>query len=114
MTVLQILQIVAAIATALTGVVSLFWPLAVRGFTGLEVVGGRGVTEIRAVLGGLFIGLGGAALILNNPVAYKTLGIGYLVVGVVRLISMFVDKSIVQSNIVSLIFEFVFGVTLVL
>ena len=35
MTLLEILKIVAVIATILTGVVSLFWPLRVRGFTGL-------------------------------------------------------------------------------
>jgi len=114
MTVLEILKIASAIATILTGVVSLFWPLKVRGFTGLEVNGGRGITEIRAVLGGFFIGLGGAVLLLNDPAAYLTLGIAYLVVAAVRTISMFVDKSVVQSNIISVIAEVIFGVILVL
>lgn len=114
MTILEVLKIATAIATILTGVVSLFWPLRVRGFTGLEVNGGRGITEIRAVLGGFFIGLGGAVLLLNDPAAYLTLGIAYLVVAVVRTISMFVDKSVVQSNIISVITEVIFGVILVL
>ena len=48
---LQILQYIAAIVTILTGLVSLFWPLRVLGFTGLDVNGGRGVTEIRTILG---------------------------------------------------------------
>ena len=34
MTILEILKFVAGIATILTGMVSLFWPLRVRGFTG--------------------------------------------------------------------------------
>ncbi|MGB3703271.1 MAG: DUF4345 family protein [Anaerolineales bacterium] len=114
MTILEILKIATAIATILTGVVSLFWPLKVRGFTGLEVNGGRGVTEIRAVLGGFFIGLGGAVLLLNDPAAYLTLGIAYLVVAVVRTISMIVDKSVVQSNVISVITEVILGVILVL
>lgn len=114
MTVLEILKIIVAIATIITGLVSLFWPLKVRGFTGLEVDGGRGVTEIRAVLGGFFVGLGGAVLIINDPAAYLTLGIAYLVVALVRTISMFVDKSVVQSNVISVVSEVIFGVILVL
>lgn len=114
MTALEILKIVVAIATILTGAVSLFWPLKVRGFTGLEVSGGRGITEIRAVLGGFFVGLGAAVIILNDPAAYMTLGIAYLVVAGVRAISMFVDKSVERSNVISVIAEVVFGVILVL
>jgi hypothetical protein len=111
---LLILKYVAAIATILTGAVSLIWPLRVRGFTGLEVVGGRGVTEIRSILGGFFVGLGAAVLLLNDPIAYQTLGITYLVVAVVRTISMFIDKSVVQSNIISVIAEVILGVILIL
>ena len=114
MTALEILKIGVAIATILTGAVSLFWPLRVRGFTGLEVNGGRGITEIRAVLGGFFIGLGAAVIILNDPAAYMTLGIAYLVVAAVRLIAMFIDKSVVRSNVISVITEVIFGVILVI
>jgi hypothetical protein len=114
MTALEILKIVVAIATILTGAVSLFWPLKVRGFTGLEVSGGRGITEIRSVLGGFFIGLGAAVIILNDPAAYLTLGIAYLVVAGVRAISMLIDKSVERSNVISVITEVVFGVVLVL
>lgn len=114
MTWLEILKIVAGIATILIGIVALIWPLKVRGFTGLEVNGGRGVTEIRAVLGGFFIGLGGAVLFLNVPAAYQTLGIAYLVVAVVRTVSMFIDNSVVSSNIISIVTEVIFGLILVL
>ena len=42
------------------------------------------------------------------------LGIMYLFIALVRLVSMFVDKSVEQSNIVSLITEIILGVILVL
>ncbi len=112
--VIQILQITAAVGTILTGLVSLFKPESVTGFTGLRPEGGRGITEIRAVLGGFFIALGAAPLLLNSPIAYMMLGIAYLVVALVRGISMFVDKSISQSNIISLIVEIIFGAILVI
>jgi hypothetical protein len=52
MTVLEILKIIAAIGTIATGLFSLVRPRAIFGFTGLSAPGPRGITEIRAVLGG--------------------------------------------------------------
>jgi hypothetical protein len=114
MNILKILQIVAVIGTIVTGLASMFWPRSVFGFTGLNAPGGRGITEIRAVLGGLFIGLGIAVFLLGTREVYQMLGIMYLAIGVVRAVSMVIDKSIVQSNIISLIVEAVFGIILVL
>ena len=113
MNVLESLQIIAALATAATGLFSLLAPTKITGFTGLQPVGGRGITELRAVLGGLFIALGLAPLFLG-PVAYLMLGIGYLAIGAVRAVSMVLDRSVVQSNVISLITEIVLGVILVL
>jgi hypothetical protein len=112
--VLKVLHIIAAIATIVTGFVSLFWPRSVSGFTGLSAEGGRGITEIRSILGGVFVALGAAPLILNAAAAYQMLGITYLVVGGTRAVSMFVDKSVVQSNVISLVVEIAFGIILVL
>ena len=113
MNVLETLQIIAALATAATGLFSLLAPTKLTGFTGLQPVGGRGITELRAVLGALFIALGLAPLFLG-PVAYLMLGIGYLAIGAVRAVSMILDRSVVQSNVISLITEIVLGVILVL
>jgi len=114
MSILLILKIVAAVATIATGAVSLFWPRAVFGFTGLQAPGGRGITEIRSILGGLFIGVGMAPFILNSNLAYQMLGIMYLAIGVVRLFSMFIDKSVVRSNVISLVTEVIIGLILIL
>ena len=114
MTILQILKIFAAIGTIATGLISLIWPQSVTGFTGLSPQGPRGITEIRTVLGAFFVGMGAAPLILNAPAAYRMLGISYLLVAVVRTASMFVDKSVVQSNIISVAVEVIFGIILVL
>jgi hypothetical protein len=112
--IVRILQIIAAIGTIVTGLVSLIRPRSVRGFTGLSAEGPRGITEIRAVLGGFFVALGAVPLIFDAPGMYLMLGITYLVVAAVRTVSMVVDKSVMQSNIISVIVEIVFGVILVL
>lgn len=112
--VLEVLQIIAAVGTIVTGLISLIWPRKVTGFTGLSPVGGRGITEIRAVLGGFFVALGAVPLILGATAAYQMLGIAYLVVAAVRSASMIIDKSVMQSNIVSVLVEIAFGMILVL
>jgi hypothetical protein len=114
MNILKILQIIAVIGTIVTGLVSLLWPRSVFGFTGLNAPGGRGITEIRSVMGGLFIGLGIAVFLLGTREVYQMLGIMYLAIGAVRVVSMVLDESIVQSNIISLIVEIIFGIILVL
>jgi hypothetical protein len=111
---LQVLQIIAAVGTIATGLVSLIAPRSVTGFTGLSPNGGRGITEIRAVLGGFFVALGVVPLVFSQPAMYLMLGITYLVVAAVRTVSMFLDKSVERSNTISVIVEIIFGVILVL
>jgi len=114
MTILQILKIICAVGTVATGFISLLAPRSIKGFTGLEATGSRGITEIRAVMGALFIGLGIAPFILGAAAVYQALGIMYLAIALVRAVSMILDKSVVQSNVISLVVEVVFGIILVL
>ncbi|MFN2298553.1 MAG: DUF4345 family protein [Anaerolineales bacterium] len=114
MDILLILKAVCALATVATGLISLFAPRAIRGFTGLEAAGPRGITEIRAVMGGLFVGLGIAPFVLGAPQVYQAIGIMYLAIAAVRAVSMVLDRSVMQSNNISLAVEIVFGVLLVL
>lgn len=112
--VLHILKIVAAFGTIGTGILAAFWPSAVPGFTGVEPSGPRGVTEIRSVFGGLFIGVGATPLILGEAATYRMLGIMYLAIAVARFASMVIDSSIERSNLISLAVEIVFGIILML
>ncbi len=111
---LTILQIIAAAATILTGLFALLRPNSITAFTGIQPVGGRGVTEIRAIFGALLIALGVYPLVTGSQVAYAMLGVCYLTIGAVRLVSIFIDKSSVKSNWISLAVEIVLGVVLVL
>jgi hypothetical protein len=114
MTLLKILQLIAVILTIATGLLSLLAPRSVQGFTGLTAPDGRGITEIRSILGGLFIGLGLAVLVLGTREVYQALGIMYLAIAVVRVVSIFVDRSSVQSNWISFVTEVLLGILLVL
>ena len=112
MNILMILKVFSALATAATGLFALVKPTAVYGFIGLTANGVRGISEIRSIFGGLFIALGLAPLFLGLP-AYKMLGIAYLGIAIARIFSIIFDKSIAQSNLISLAIEIVLGVILV-
>ncbi len=112
MNILLVLKIIAALATAATGLLALVRPSAAYGFTGLNAAGPRGVSELRADFGGLFIGQGLAPFILGAA-AYTMLGIGYLAIAAARTFSIVFDKSYAQSNWISLGIEILLGAILV-
>jgi hypothetical protein len=114
MTVLGVLKIVGAVTTIIAGLASAVAPESITGFTGLAAAGSRGISEIRAVLGGVFIGVGAAPFILREPTVYRVLGVMYLFVAAVRLVSMFVDGALQSSNYISLAYEVFFGIVFLL
>jgi uncharacterized membrane protein HdeD (DUF308 family) len=111
---LTILQYVACVFTILVGAFSLFNPAGAGKFTGLTANGGRGITEIRVILGMFFVALGLFPILFPATAAFQMLGFAYLLVGAARTVSIFVDKSSDQSNWISVVSEFVLGAILVL
>jgi len=93
---------------------SLFQPRKIKGFTGLEASSPRATTEIRAVMGGTFVGLGLAALVFPIKEVFMTLGMAYAAIGLIRAISMVLDKAMEKSNLISLATEIVLVVILFL
>ena len=111
---LQALQYIGCGLTALVGLYAMFKPNETTNVTGLEPVGSRGITEIRVVFGTFFIVLGFFPIITRNIIAFQMLGYAYLLVGITRILSIFVDKSGNQSNWFSVAFELFFGIILIL
>lgn len=111
--ILQYLQYIACIITIMAGLYALFSPEKAVALTGLVPKGGRGLTEIRCTMGALYIALGVTPFFLGE-VAFTVLGIGYLAIAIVRLVSIFVDKSASSSNWASFALELICGVVLIL
>lgn len=102
---LRLLRFVVLAATVASGLVLVVKPESVSGFTGLAPDAARGITEIRAAMGGVFVALGVAPLVLRRP-AERVLGLVYLAIAAVRAPFMFADGSAPeQSNWISLAFE---------
>jgi Domain of unknown function (DUF4345) len=113
MDILTVLKFIAALATIATGLLAFVKPSAAYGFTGLNANGVRGVSEIRSIFGGLFIGLGIAPFFLGSA-AYSMLGVGYLAIAAARVFSIVLDKSYAQSNLISLGIEILLGLILMI
>ncbi len=113
MIVLTVLKYVSVVVTLATGLISIIWPKSIKGFTGLEASSPRAISEIRAVMGGVFVGLGAAAFLLNTHEVYQMLGIGYALIAGVRAVSIVVDRSTDRSNIISLVTEVVLALILI-
>ena len=111
LTVIQIFILVATIGVGLFAFVS---PTGAADFTGLSLPGARGRTEMRAIFGGLFVGLGLAPLVFPAAAAYQTVAITYLAIGLARVLGLVMDRSGDRSNWLSLVVEFVFGFVLLL
>jgi hypothetical protein len=114
MNLISIVKIAAAALTILSGLWRLVEPKKSMGFTGLKAATPRGVTELRAVPGGMFIGLGIAALIFPTPAVYKALAITYAVMAVIRIVSIAADKSLDKPNGINLAFDTIMAIVLFL
>lgn len=105
----RLLRYAVLAATVASGLVLLVKPESVGGFTGLAPDTARGITEVRAAMGGVFIALGLAPLFLRTP-AERVLGLVYLAIAAIRAPFMFADGSAAeQSNWISLAFEVAAG-----
>ena len=114
MELVQILKWLAVGVTLAYGLWAMIKPGVVGRFTGLETSGSRATTEIRAALGGTFLGLAIAVVVLNDPSGFKMLGICYAAIAVIRAVSMALDRTADRGNAISLIVETGLAILLVL
>ncbi len=114
MSILLYLQQFVVWFTAFIGVASFIVPQTIQNFVDLHPRGPRGMTETRAVFGGVMMGLGLAALLFGTREVYRTLGFMYLGTAISRFVSMFIDRSFNTNNLFSLALEALLGIVLVL
>jgi hypothetical protein len=113
----QVIQLGIALFTIVIGLVSVVYPKAAARFTGFgDSVSPRGISEVRSVIGGAFVGLGLAPFLSGNAqIAFQVMGITYLAIGIVRTISIVVlDKDASSSSLISVGSEYLFAALLLL
>lgn len=85
-----IVKTIVALLTALFGVYAFAQPEPAAKASGFALVGKTGKAELRTTIGGFFLGLGLAAILIGGD-AYTMLGVAYLVTFAIRLATLVVD-----------------------
>jgi len=96
---------IGAVLTLIFGVVGFFKPRAITDGQQIALESPMAVSEARVVFGGLHLGVGLMALVLNQPVIYLTLGVGWAFGLLARFYSMLADKTSVQQSLPGIVVD---------
>lgn len=102
---LDILNNLGAVITLGMGGLGLFFPTSAATFVGLEAQSKAGQSEFRATYGGLFVMLGGVAILWQKPEIFMYVGLCWLGAAIGRVLSIFVDKLHSTKNWQGVAFE---------
>jgi Domain of unknown function (DUF4345) len=108
------MNFIGAILMTILGIVGFLQPLMVAKLVGLTPSEPHGISEIRATLGGFFIGLGGFAVYSQNTVIYGAIGMGWVGAAIARVFSLVLDRKINKENIGGVFLEGGIGLLLLL
>lgn len=103
-----------ALVTLGLGVYGLFWPLGVANFVGIVPEGGRGVSEIRATYGGLFLAMGLFAVVMQSTDVFRVVGVAWLGAAAGRSFSVVRDDSRSGANFGGIVMETLIGLSLLI
>lgn len=104
------LPIIASVLLLGLGAVGLFAPNTIARLVCLEAYAPMGVTELRVIYGGIFLGAGASALYFREQPIFLTLGVALGLAAVVRAIAMVPDGSVSAKNVGSVAGEAVLAV----
>ena len=90
---------VGALLVLIIGLVGFFKPRAFTDQLQIQLGGAMAVSEVRTVFGGLNLGSGLMALLLNHPLVYMTLGVAWFFGLLARLWSMVADGASLRESL---------------
>ena len=111
----QFFNIVACIAVIIFGGYGLLRPYDVADIAHLKLEDANGKAESRINFGGVFLAMGAAPLLINDPAAFQVVGIVFLGAFITRLVTSALDHPQPERLFVlSGVFELVVGLVLFL
>jgi len=87
------------------GIFGLVAPLHAAKWVGLSPMGTRGIAEIRATYGGLFVAIGLVCLVLRQPPAFAVASAAWLGAALARAISMVLTRDFSRANAGGVVLE---------
>jgi hypothetical protein len=103
-----------SLVTLALGIFGLFWPLAAAAFVGIEPDGERGLSEIRATYGGIFLAIGLFATIAQSSDVFRVVAVGWLGAAAARSFSYVHDNSRSGANLMAILMEGAIGLSMLL
>lgn len=110
----SLFNLTGAILTAGLGIIGLFNPILTARTVGIEPSEPRGISELRATYGGLFMGLGMSALYFQDTAIYTTIGCGWIGAAIARICSILIDRQISKLNLGGVVVEAGIGILLLI
>ena len=104
-TLIEWLPRAGAALTVLLGLVGFFRPQLITDGQQISLNSPMAFSEARVVFGGLHLGGGCMALVLNNPAVYMTLGTAWALGLLARLYSMVADKTSLQASLPGIVVD---------
>jgi hypothetical protein len=90
---------VGALLTILIGLAGFLKPTVITDGCDIELKSAKAFSEARGVFGGVILGLGATALMLNDTNVFLALGLAWAGATTARFVSMAADGSTVQESI---------------
>lgn len=96
---------IAAVLTLILGLVGFFKPRLLVGAQDIQVTSAAAWSEMRVVFGGIHLGYSIGALLLQEPVVYIAIGLGWLFGFFARFVSMVLDKTSLKESMTGIIVD---------
>lgn len=96
---------VGAALMVFAGLVGLLKPALMIDPIGIVTSSAKGISEVRAIFGGINLGGGVAALLLHDHSVYIALGAGWLAATLSRFYSMAVDGTTLRESVPALVVD---------
>lgn len=109
---LRVPALLAALLMTLMGVAVVVKPSALL-LVGVGAESPLGTSEIRAVFGGMFMGLGLACIVTREPLVFAVVGVAWLTDFAVRCVAVFVDRVPAKEAVQVLVIAVLMGTALV-
>ncbi len=103
-----------ALVTMGLGLFGLFLPASAASFVGIIPDGERGMSEIRATYGGLFLAMGLMAVIAQSSDVFRVVGVAWLGAAGGRAFSVVRDNSRSGANLGGIAMEGILGLSMLL
>ena len=111
-TVFAIAPLVGAALSLALGIVGLLRPQIIATGAGVLVEGPHGLSELRALLGGILFSLGMVCLITREPAAFLAAAAAWLGAAVAKLISLALDRPDPGKVVPGLVLDALIGFAL--